>query len=741
LSLGCMAQQLLLMNAMIRQRNRNTEYHLYLIAREVSGILCEMSSHHSSAPEPGASLPHPDSYAQDLLTELSTAVEAFKKEHRAHHSLAAVAKAFKRAASVLDRCAPLSGEHAFLVGERVIMCNLRQRADLNGCLAIVKCKANVVDGDGRVEVSVGTGSKKEMMRVRPVNLRLDWHVAADAHVTAAASRVVVRSIDSTLRGQVCQVVSSDPCTSLVTVRATGSGPDAAGVDVSVSGLVPAIYFIIAKEVQDLAVKIALQAAGVSATPAVTAVINAAHSCAEFYIRCARGAEAARVCVSVMEALHMGGQTGTTPSSRLQDYYERLAWISKFLGVCLHHVDVKLQAHSWLDDACSLLMLCKDVINSIQGSDSYNFFVLLNNLAGLHMKQRRLDDAEALYKEALRIRELNFHPLAGLREQSMMYESYDVSIAATQHNLAMVHMGQLRFDEAEVLYRDVLQKQLQKLGRDSLDVAATLHNLAVLHNKQERLEDAEAIYNESIRIRELKQGPDSMEVAENLTCLSMVYLKQNRVADAEGALERTLRIQRLKLGQDSLDTCIADTLTNLALVYVDQRRFSEAEELHREALRIYTMNHGHDSLMVSSVLSNLAGLLAKDGRLEESETMFRESMRIVELLLGRQSLEVACELSNIGAVVCSLERYAEGEELHMEALRIRESKLGHESVEVTVSLKHLGTLYQKLERLDEAEAMYTEALRIREMRLGRDAFSVVELRSKLAELHPPPLSDI
>ncbi len=715
-----------------------------LIAREHWGIIHEMSSHHSSAAELGTFLPHPDSYAHDLLTELSTALEAFKREHRGHHSLAAVAKVFKRAASVIDRCAPLSGEHTFLVGERVVMCNLRQRADLNGCLAVVKCKANVVDGDGRVEVSVGTGSKKEMMRVKPVNLRLDWHVAADSHVTACASRVVVRRLDSPLHGQVCQVISSNPSAGLVTVCSTSSSPDAvasSSVDVSVSGLVPAIYFIIAKEVQENAVKIALQAAGVSATPAVAAVITAAHSCAEFYIRCARGAEAARVCVSVMEALHMGGQAGTTPSSRLQDYYERLAWISKFLGVCLHHIDVKLQAHSWLDDACSLLMLCKDVINSIQGSDSYNFFVLLNNLAGLHMKQRRLDDAEALYKEALRIRELNFHPLAGLREQSMMFESYDVSIAATQHNLAMVHMGQLRFDDAEVLYQDVLQKQIQKLGRDSLDVAATLHNLAVLHNKQERLEDAEAIYNESIRIRELKQGPDSMEVAENLTCLSMVYLKQNRVADAEAALERTLRIQRMKLGQDSLDTCIADTLTNLALVYVDQRRFTEAEELHREALRIYTMNHGHDSLMVSSVLSNLAGLLAKDGRLEESETMFRESLRIVELMLGRQSLEVACELSNIGAVVCSLERYSEGEQLHMEALRIRESKLGHESAEVAVSLKHLGNLYQKLERLDEAEAMYREALRIREMKLGSDAFSVVELRNKLDELHPPPLSDI
>jgi hypothetical protein len=57
------------------------------------------------------------------------------------------------------------------------------------------------------------------------------------------------------------------------------------------------------------------------------------------------------------------------------------------------------------------MLCKDVISSIQGSDCYNFFVLLNNLAALHTRQDRLDEAEAMYKEALRIRELNYHPLS------------------------------------------------------------------------------------------------------------------------------------------------------------------------------------------------------------------------------------------------------------------------------------------------------------------------------------------
>ena len=554
----------------------------------------------------------------------------------------------------------------------------------------------------------------------------------------------MRSLESALRDQVCEVVCSDPATSQVTLRAAGSdtGDKAGGtVDISVAGLVPVTYIDIAREVHESALKIVLQAAGVTATPAVKAVISAVHSCAEFYIRCFRGSEASRMCVSFMHTLHTGGQSGTTPSSRLQDYYERLAWISNFLGVCLHHIDLKLQANDWYDDACSLLMQCKEVISSIQGSESYNFFVLLNNLAGLHMKQHRLDEAEALYKEALRIRELNFHPLAGLREQESMIESYDVSIAATMHNLAMVHIHQHRLADAEVLYKEALQKQQTKLGNESLDVAATLHNLAVLHNKQDRLEEAEVMYKESIRIRELIQGHESLDIAENFICLSMVYSQQSRFAEAEAMLKKALGIQQLKLGADTLDTSMADTMNNLAVMYVDQRRYSDAEEMYTQALRIIKVKHGPESTSAASVISNLAGLHAKVGRLEESEAMFREAVRIKEQLFGRESEDAACEICNLAVVVCSCERWTEGEDLHKEALRIRESKLGRDSLGVAASLDHLGLLYMELGRVEEAESMYQEAMRIKELNLGHNHESVVELRGRLAELHPPPLSDI
>ncbi len=105
------------------------------------------------------------------------------------------------------------------------------------------------------------------------------------------------------------------------------------------------------------------------------------------------------------------------------------------------------------------------------------------------------------------------------------------------------------------------------------------------------------------------------------------------------------------------------------------------------------------------------------------------------------MDVACELSNTASAICELGRWVEGESLYKEALRIRESLLGRESVDVAASLKQLACLYAPKDRTEEAEALYQEALRISELKLGPDDPSTVELRHRLKEIHPPPLSDI
>ena len=75
-------------------------------------------------------------------------------------SLTAVVKAFDSAKAALDHAVPAPGQHELQVGDRVVLQDLRQCADLNACVAVVTTAADAEERDGRVEVSVGKGKQK-----------------------------------------------------------------------------------------------------------------------------------------------------------------------------------------------------------------------------------------------------------------------------------------------------------------------------------------------------------------------------------------------------------------------------------------------------------------------------------------------------------------------------------------------------------------------------------------------------
>lgn len=248
---------------------------------------------------------------------------------------------------------------------------------------------------------------------------------------------------------------------------------------------------------------------------------------------------------------------------MQDHYEQLAWIGKFLNVCTDHIDDQLQARGWYDGACPLLMLCKNVITSVQGVDSYNYFVLLNNLAAALTRQHRLDEDKSMYKQALRILEAHFQPLAAPSQRDMLLVLQSYHATATMYHLSLVYIEQNRLEDAEALSREILRKLLLKCGKDSSDAAVAAHNLCVVLDQRGPLDEAEAQIREAIRVRELHLGRGSLEVASSLSCIAIMDVKRNQFVEGGRKLKEVLRVQQPTLGADSPELIIAGTLSNLA----------------------------------------------------------------------------------------------------------------------------------------------------------------------------------
>ena len=671
--------------------------------------------------------PHPDSFAQDLVQQLRAAVEAFKADNGSSKSLSAVAKAFKSAGCALDRAAPPLGQHKFVVGERAVLQGLKQRSDLNGCLANVKLAADDVEGDGRVEVCVGTGSKKETLRVKPANMRLDWHSAADLHVTSVGRGVLVRRLDSVARGKVCRVVAYDAATLLVSVLMEGEEPSATGggsASVSVCDLVPAAYCDISKEVHSCAMKLIMKAAAERHTPGVTAAFSALESCVTFHIRCARDDEASRVCVTVLKLLNASGRSSNSGACMVvRDAEVRRWWAGQFVMTCINVIDPIFRLHGNFSSSCCVLTLCKQLLQEWQGGDSLQVAGLLHNIGVLHQQQDHYDEAAAAIEESVRI-----------SSGQLGYDSLQVVDSLIV--LAALFEKVSRFADAERTYCHVLRIRETKLGHDSAPVAAVLNCIGTLTWSQARFSEAEICFKEALRINELLLGHDSCEVAYTLNNIACMYQKQERNQEAEDIMIEALRIKELLFGRESIH--YADALMNLAGLQMKLGRLEESETMYRRALRVKEQAYGHDSLKVSFNLSSLAVVLRMQDKLQEAAALYNEALQIQVKNAGPVSMDVARTLNNLAVLHERLNCVDQAEQAFKAALGIMDELLGRNSTETAGLLNNLGNFYERHNRLIEAEEMYKEAMRINELHgpsYGGGG------RSNLESLHPPPLADI
>jgi tetratricopeptide (TPR) repeat protein len=73
------------------------------------------------------------------------------------------------------------------------------------------------------------------------------------------------------------------------------------------------------------------------------------------------------------------------------------------------------------------------------------------------------------------------------------------LATNLNNLAELYRSQGKYEEAEPLYKRVIEIDKKTLGKDHPDVATTLNNLALLYDSQGKYEEAEHLYKRVIEI--------------------------------------------------------------------------------------------------------------------------------------------------------------------------------------------------------------------------------------------------
>ena len=298
------------------------------------------------------------------------------------------------------------------------------------------------------------------------------------------------------------------------------------------------------------------------------------------------------------------------------------------------------------------------------------------------------------------------------------------VARQYSNLGLLHEALQEFDAAEANHLKALELRRALVAEDDFaddetrlsvreDLAMNLVNLANLYVNVARYEEAEPLLLEGLeKLRELK-GDEDENVAICLNSLGNLMQHLKRYKEAGPYYEEALTVHTALLGEDH--PYVITDLSNLGWLALNTEdmptaveRFARAAELSR---RVYAEPHPN----LITAINAQATAEQRSDRPEAAESLFRESLALAEEVYGSDHASTADELLDLGECLSDLGRFAEADEMSRRAITIHEQTFGADNpitlrsrYNYAYSIYDRGDVEQAIPLLEESVAAYTAA---------------------------------
>jgi serine/threonine protein kinase/tetratricopeptide (TPR) repeat protein len=275
--------------------------------------------------------------------------------------------------------------------------------------------------------------------------------------------------------------------------------------------------------------------------------------------------------------------------------------------------------------------------------------LLGRLARLRGNLGQLADARRLAEEALAIRR-------GLPGDQR------ADVAESLTTLATIHQDEDDFDTAEAMFREALALREAAFPPVHPEVAEAVHNLAGVLFLRDELRDpgeAERLGRRGLELRRELFGDAHPDTIQSLNTFG-VFLYRRRAAGDLAAAEQLFRdviaARIARLGADH--PTVANARNNLGKALAAQGRPAEAVPLYREAIAGWSRALGPDHLRVAHGLRGLADALIAAGRPGEAEEPLRQALQVDARRLAADDPDLAAGELRLAGLLLDLGRPAE-----------------------------------------------------------------------------------
>jgi tetratricopeptide (TPR) repeat protein len=275
-------------------------------------------------------------------------------------------------------------------------------------------------------------------------------------------------------------------------------------------------------------------------------------------------------------------------------------------------------------------------------------------------------------------------------------------------LGTVYHAAGRFDDAERVYKGLLDRYQAAFGADSLDVANTLNTLGALRCQRKFYADGRSYLERAVatyqRIHET--GPSFLAALQTLSTAEL-YLGQANLAEEHALQSLSMAKSRPSGNGDAL----AIAHNNLSQVYARQGRTKEALDAATRAKDLWIVSAGPDSPKVAAALSNLGALYVQDRKYRKAEALYTESAAIDLKAMGQDGLDYARDLNRLGVLYNIERQFTKSETVLREALAIESAKLAKNSPVLAEAYINLACSLHGQRRREEALEDFQRGIQI------------------------------
>lgn len=221
-------------------------------------------------------------------------------------------------------------------------------------------------------------------------------------------------------------------------------------------------------------------------------------------------------------------------------------------------------------------------------------------------------------------------IAAIREATLLGAD-NVRLASSLSSLGQIKYRQKDLEQAEALFRRALAIRERVLGAEHFSLVQAINNLATLHYSRGELDQAAKYFARALEICDRNLGEKHPDVAVTLNNLARLHFRRNDFVAAAPLLMRLLAIKQEAVGAHHPE--VAVILTSLAKVRLAEGQHEDAEQLARRALLIREEIHQPGDPAIAASLEALADVMAARGLLEDEQRLRK---RAVELRAGGQA---------------------------------------------------------------------------------------------------------